>query len=257
MAAHERSPLYTLVVALAVCLVCSLVVSSAAVLLAPRQRANREQERRARVLELIARQPGLGAALGELGSADVREVVIDLASGTVADWVAPDSESRPDAGTPMPPARDLALIGRRPALGTAYVVIDQGRTGLVLLPVYGAGYASVLRGYVALGPDLNTVRGLTFHEHAETPGVGGEVLEDEEWLDAWIGRRVRDDAGRVRIGTSLQELDPDHPDARHLVDAISGATRTTVGVGNLLRFWLGEDGYGPFLRRLAEEGPPR
>lgn len=255
----EPGPLRTLLVALAVCLVCSVVVSSAAVLLAPRQRANRERERRAHVLALIERQPGLGAMLGDVGARDVREVVVELATGTVADWIEPTAlgERSGQGGTALPPDRDIAGLSRRPDLGTAYVVSDGERVALVLLPVYGAGYASTIRGYVALGPDLNTVRGLSFYEHAETPGVGGAVLADPEWLGAWAGRRVRDEAGRVRIGTALQEVVTDGPDAPYLVDAISGATRTTAGVGNLLRFWLGDDGYGPFLRRLAEEGPPR
>lgn len=259
---HDRDPgpLRTLLVAFAVCLVCSLVVSTTAVLLEPRQRANREAARRARVRALIERQPGLGAALGDVGTFDVRELAVDLATGAVATWASPEDvsqRSNSGAGTPLPAERDIAGIGRRPSLGSAYVVADGDRVELVLLPVYGAGYASVIRGYVALGSDLNTVRGVTFHEHGETPGVGGEVLADDEWLDAWVGRRVRDADGRVRIGTSPREVDPASDDAAYLVDAISGATRTTTGVGNLLRFWLGEDGYGPFLGRLATEGPPR
>ncbi|NIP98366.1 MAG: FMN-binding protein, partial [Akkermansiaceae bacterium] len=40
----------------------------------------------------------------------------------------------------------------------------------------------------------------------------------------------------------------------HEVDAISGATRTSTGVTDLLHFWLGPDGYGPYLARLKEEG---
>lgn len=39
----------------------------------------------------------------------------------------------------------------------------------------------------------------------------------------------------------------------HEVDAISGATRTGLGVTNLLHFWLGPNGYGPYLARLKEE----
>lgn len=257
MAERETDPLRTLLVALAVCAACSILVSATAVLLAPRHRENRERERQAHLRALIARQPGLGEMLGDVGRHDVREVVVDLRTGGVADWADPADVPGADAGTPLPPERDPAGIGRRPPLGTAYVVTDGDEVALVLLPVYGAGYASTLRGYVALGPDANTVRGVVFHEHAETPGVGGEVLSDEEWLGAWVGRRVRDADGRVRIGTSLRELEPGSEDAEFMVDAISGATRTTAGVGNALRFWLGDDGYGPFLRRLAEEGLPR
>jgi Na+-transporting NADH:ubiquinone oxidoreductase subunit C len=263
VADREPGPVRTLLVALVVCAACSVIVSSTAVLLAPRQHDNRERERRAHLHALIERQPGLGAMLGGVGQHEVHEIVVDLTTGRVADWVdpadvpPPGTEADPGASTALPAERDIAGIGRRPNLGTAYVVADGDRIALVLLPVYGTGYTSTLRGYVALAGDLDTVRGVSFHEHGETPGVGGEVLSDEEWLGAWTGRRIRDDAGRLRIGTSLRELEPGSSDAAHMVDAISGATRTTVGIGNALRFWLGDDGYGPFLRRIAEEGPPR
>lgn len=259
---REPGPMRTLLVALAVCAICSVLVSSTAVLLAPRHRANRERERRAHILALIESQPGLGEMLRDVGQHDVRELVVDLTAGRVADWVDPADVPRPDEGdeatsTRLPASRDFAGIGRRPNLGTVYVVADGDRLALVLVPVHGAGYASTLRGYVALAGDANTVRGLSYYEHGETPGVGGEVLGDEEWLGEWVGRRVRDEDGRMRIGTSREGTIGEAGDADFKVDAISGATRTTEGVGNMLRFWLGADGYGPFLRRLAEEGPPR
>jgi Na+-transporting NADH:ubiquinone oxidoreductase subunit C len=121
------------------------------------------------------------------------------------------------------------------------------------LPVYGTGYISTLRGYLALDADLNTIRGLSFYEHAETPGLGSEI-ENPRWRELWVGKRARDAAGALRLGVARGAVDPDSPDADFLVDGISGATRTGVGVTNLLRFWLGPDGFGPFLERLAREG---
>ena len=262
MPERDERPLRTLLVALVVCAVCSVLVSTSAALLRPLQRANRERERQAKVVELIERQPGLKAMLDAAEDGDVREVVVELASGDVADWADPAEVAAARADDPassaaIPADRDLAGIGRRPLLSTAYVVRESGRLALVLLPVYGRGYDSTIRGYVALDEDANTVRGVTFYEHGETPGVGGEVLGDEEWLGAWIGRRVRDADGRLRIGTSLRELGPDDPDAAFQVDVVSGATKTSGGVGNLLRFWLGDDGFGPFLQRLAAGEVPR
>jgi Na+-transporting NADH:ubiquinone oxidoreductase subunit C len=45
-------------------------------------------------------------------------------------------------------------------------------------------------------------------------------------------------------------VDPSRPGAKHQIDGLSGATYTTRGVDNLVKFWLGEDGYGPYLRKL-------
>jgi Na+-transporting NADH:ubiquinone oxidoreductase subunit C len=263
VAPPDESPLRTLVVALVVCAVCSIVVSATAVLLAPLQAARRSEARRASLERLIARQPELREMLGEGAEHAVHEVVVDLSSGEVADWMdAADVDVEgalldPARSVAIPKERDLAGLGRRPLLATAVLVEDRGRVAMILLPVHGQGYASTIRGYVALDRDANTLRGVAFHEHGETPGVGGDVLADEDWLAEWQGRRIRDESGRVRIGASIAEVHPDGPDAPYVVDAVTGATRTTMGVGNLLRFWLGDDGFGPFLQRLAREGGAR
>ena len=38
------------------------------------------------------------------------------------------------------------------------------------------------------------------------------------------------------------------------VDGLSGATLTARGVTELVQFWLGDDGFGPYLDRLAAGG---
>ena len=50
--------------------------------------------------------------------------------------------------------------------------------------------------------------------------------------------------------------DPGRPEAKYQVDGISGASITTRGVKNMLRYWLGEDGFGPYLARLKARGGP-
>ena len=103
-------------------------------------------------------------------------------------------------------------------------------------------------GFLALDPDLATIRGLTFYQHGETPGLGGEV-DNPRWKALWPGRIAFDETGepviavaRGRVGTPQQ--DP------HRVDGLAGATLTSRGVTAMLRFWLGEHGYGPYLERL-------
>jgi Na+-transporting NADH:ubiquinone oxidoreductase subunit C len=106
---------------------------------------------------------------------------------------------------------------------------------------------------VCLQGDLTTICGLTFHDHAETPGLGAEV-DNPRWKARWVGRRAFDDAGAIRIEVARGPAGP--PDADPFrVDGISGATITSRGVTHLLHFWLGEHGYGPYLDRLEEERP--
>ena len=75
-------------------------------------------------------------------------------------------------------------------------------------------------------------------------------MDDPEWRDQWQNKQVRDEAGRLRIAVGEGQVDPADPAALYRVDGLSGATRTGQGVTDLLRFWLGEDGFGPFLRRI-------
>lgn len=254
--AAPEGPGRTLVVAASVCLVCSILVSASVQLLKPRQEANRARERERQIAVILARQPALADVLGTLGEVDVRARVVELATGLYADWIDPAeldprrAERDPLQSVELPPERDPAGIGRRANLATVYEIRRAQRLELVVLPVHGSGYADTIRGFLALAPDGNTVLGLGFHEHRETPGLGGEI-EDPEWLALWVGKELRDEEGRIRIGLTMDEVAPAPADAAYTVDGLSGATRTTNAVTNLVRFWVGEDGFAAYLRRIA------
>ncbi len=244
----NEAPAKTLALAFAVALVCAILVSTTAVVLRPRQEANQRAERLAGITEMVAALPGYEAA-----EATVEPVVVELSSGKTAPAIDPykfdPRAAAGDAATSvaLPPAADLAQIGRRPNDALVYLVRRGGALALVILPVYGLGYASTLHGYLALGPDGETVVALKFYEHQETPGLGGKI-DDPAWRAQWQGKKLRDAAGALRVGVAKGRADPEA--APYQVDGISGATRTGRGVTNLLRFWLGSEGFGPFLARL-------
>jgi Na+-transporting NADH:ubiquinone oxidoreductase subunit C len=222
----NESTAKTFGVALLVALVCSLVVSLTAVTLKPRQDANRLGEGAAQLAGLL-----------EFLDAGVPEPrLVDLAAGT-----------DPGTRTELPKARDIAGLESRNDVATVFELRDGRTLRLVILPVVGAGYQSTLEGYLALKADLNTVAALTFYEQDETPGMGARIAE-EAWQARWPGKQVASVDGKIRI-----EVVKGASKSVHEVDGISGATRTGTGVTNLLRFWLGPDGYGPYLERLRKE----
>jgi Na+-transporting NADH:ubiquinone oxidoreductase subunit C len=100
--------------------------------------------------------------------------------------------------------------------------------------------------------DLKTVSGITFYQHGETPGLGGEV-DNPNWKGGWQGKQAFDDAGDVIIQVIKGKVMPGSPDADHQIDGLSGATLTARGVDNLVQFWLGENGYGPYLQQIRED----
>ena len=126
---------------------------------------------------------------------------------------------------------------------------------LVVLPVEGLGLWGTLYGFVALEGDLRTIRGLTFYEHKETPGLGGEV-DNPRWKALWRDRLAFNDDRQPVIRVIKGPAGP-APDAPYSVDGLSGATITSRGVTNLLQFWLGPDALGPYLTRLRDEGGAR
>lgn len=257
-----ESPARTLLIAFLVCAVCSVLVSTTAVFLEPRQRANREREREQKILAIVARQPGLAQLLEDLEGVSLQAHVVELATGEFADHIdaatfdARRAASDPLLGVALLPDRDPARIGRRSRFAVVYLIEAAGRIELVILPIHGSGYASTMYGYLALAGDTNTVAGLSFYEHGETPGLGSEI-EDPDWLDSWHGKLVRDEKGELRLRVAPDEVDPESPTAAHEVDGLTGATRTCNGVTTLLHYWLGEDGFAPFLERVRLKNEKR
>lgn len=243
----------TLLVAFAICIVCSVVVSTAAVVLKPAQEANKTLDRKRNILAAAGMlEPGRSV---EDQFAQVQTRVIDLETGRFTDERSPDSyepvkaAKDPSQSIDLSQEEDIAGIGRRENYALVYLVEDDsGELDKVILPVRGYGLWSTLYGFLALESDMNTIVGLGFYEHGETPGLGGEV-DNPRWKALWPGKQVYRD-GEVEIELVKGSVEPDNPRAEWRVDGLSGATLTSRGVTHLVQFWLGEQGYKPFLNNL-------
>lgn len=253
----EAGTLRTLAVALAVCAVCSAVVTSAVVLLRPYQQAHQSEERTRKIQGLVDQLPGAEEWLGSAGPARLELRAVELGSGAYAPSV--DAEELAEAGDrglacePLPPDRDPAGVGCLPRHAPVYELRREGRIHTVILPVRGQGYLSMMRGYLAVAGDGRQVRGITFTEHEETPGLGSEIT-NPTWQARWKGKALYGEEGAVRIRVVQEPPDPDSPEARYRIHGISGATRTSQGVSELIRFWVGPRAFGPYLDRIRAEG---
>ncbi|RLU03173.1 MAG: Na(+)-translocating NADH-quinone reductase subunit C, partial [Ketobacter sp.] len=151
-------------------------------------------------------------------------------------------------------AIDTASIKRQAKYATVYLAKNKsGEVETIILPVHGYGLWSTLYGFLALKTDANTIVGLGFYEHGETPGLGGEV-DNPKWKSLWPGKEVFDDEGNVDIRLIKGSVDSSTANAEHKVDGLAGATLTSNGVTNLLQFWLGKNGFGPYLEKVKEQG---
>ncbi|WP_289086554.1 Na(+)-translocating NADH-quinone reductase subunit C, partial [uncultured Spongiibacter sp.] len=249
--ANNDSIQKTLLVAVTLCIVCALVVSSAAVLLKPAQVANKALDRKANIL----------AAAGMLSADEsvekqfekVTTRIVNLQTGKFSDQYSPDgfeqSQIAKDPATSIALGEDdTAKIKRRENFAVVYMVEHDGELDKIILPVRGYGLWSTLYGFLALEADANTIAGLGFYQHGETPGLGGEV-DNPKWKAQWVGKEVYKD-GDVEIELVKGGVDPQRPGSEYKVDALSGATLTSNGVTYLLQFWLGERGYKEFLQNV-------
>ncbi len=261
MAKKKETVGKTIQVAFALCIVCSVIVSAAAVSLRPQQALNQELDIKSNILQAAGMsEPGANRERIEELFGRFTPRLVDLRTGQfttpeelgVADVLSYDqyrATDDPNMSTRLSGDQDTANLRRRAHAATVYILEENGETVRVVLPVHGPGLWSTLYGFMSLEGDLNTIEGLGFYDHAETPGLGGEV-DNPRWKSQWVGQKLYDDnksEPQIRLvkgGAS--------PDSEHQIDSLSGATLTARGVENLINFWMGENGFAPFLNNLRD-----
>jgi Na+-transporting NADH:ubiquinone oxidoreductase subunit C len=251
------NPKKTLFVAIMLCLVCSILVSTAAVSLKPLQTSNKKDDIKRNILAVTGLSDQEGS-LDELFSRfEVKLVDLDTGLYAISDIDPVVYDQRKASADPMmsvalPGGQDIAGISRRANMAPVYLLTEGDTIKQVVLPVHGYGLWSTLYGFLSLEGDFNTITGLRFYEHAETPGLGGEV-DNPKWRAKWDGKKVFDEEGNVEIRVIRGYVDAKTADAEHKVDGLSGATLTSNGVTNLLQYWLGDHGFGPYLKNMRSE----
>lgn len=261
----------TLLVAAALCVFCSIFVSYAAVALKPEQEANKQLDKNKSILAAAGLlEPGKKVKDVFQDRIEVRIVNLDTGEYLTEENASTDWEKAivknplgydqrkaakiPGQNEMLDAAIDIAVIKRQPKYVTVYLAKDaQGQVETIILPVNGYGLWSTLYGFLALKTDATTVVGLGFYEHAETPGLGGEV-DNPKWKAVWPGKQAFDESGKVAIHLIKGAVDQASPQAKHQIDGLAGATLTSRGVTNLIHYWLGSNGFGPYLAKVKEQG---
>lgn len=246
-------PFYTVLI---LAFVCSALVAGAAVGLRPLQDANRILDRKKHILYAA----GLYAENRSIDEmfAPIETRVIELATGSFVpeDTIRPESYQQlkaalsDDTGRRLSSDEDIARLRRLEKYSLVYLVKYGSEIRQIVLPVRGKGLWSTMYAYVAVDSDLTTIHGISFYEHGETPGLGGEI-ENTVWQDSWRGKKVYTDSGTV--GIKLAKGKAPGEEADHHIDGLSGATLTSIGVGNLMEFWFGEQGFKPFFTQLKKK----
>lgn len=261
----------TVAVALSLCLVGAIVVSGSAVILRPLQDWNKSKDEKVNILE-VAELYQKGTDV-EAAFKNVEPRIVDLATGdyvkdvdpaTYDQWKAAKDPAQSEA---IPANKDIASIKRKPKYAKVYLVKEGDKLKSVILPVNGYGLWSTMFGFMALEADGETVVGMNLYDQAETPGLGGEVV-NPKWKALWKGKKVYNfsgkevhesnlsekgqtiEIGEVALGLVKGSVDPSKPGSEYQVDALAGATLTSRGVSNLVQYWMSKEGYGLYLAKL-------
>jgi len=259
----KDTPIRALLTVLVTAVVCSFFVSASVVLLRPIQLNNKLLERSGNVLALTGLLPPDGEVdddelLQLYKSLDARVVdidAIDLDSGyDPYTFDTRKATTDPELSVAIPPAEDIASLGRRSRYQTIYLVWRDDELQRIVLPVRGAGMWSMLYGYIALESDFNTIAGMLFYEQNETPGLGDQIAKPH-WQAKWVGKKLYEDSDQVLFHVAEGPVEAGASGAEYEVDALTGATVTANAVTALIRYWFGPDGYGPLLSRLRENPP--
>jgi Na+-transporting NADH:ubiquinone oxidoreductase subunit C len=247
-----------------VCLVCAIVVSGAAVSLKPQRLANKELDRNKNILiaaglfeEDVTAESEIDTLFKEfeIKVVDLQEqrfLVESEALTAGIDVVAYDQRKAskdPATSIMLTTKEDIASINRRARYSVVYLLKKDGKLDRIVLPIHGYGLWSTLYGFIALQGDGSTVSGITFYEHQETAGLGGEV-DNPAWKALWPGKKIYDAEHQVALKVIKGAVNPASPSARFQVDGLSGATLTSRGVQNLVAYWLGDHAFGPILKNL-------
>lgn len=239
---NPAKPFYSVLV---LAFVCSALVAGAAVGLRPQQEANKELDRKKHILyaaNLYEKDKPIDELFGPIETR-----IIELASGEFVD----DEIALPGPFRQLSDDQDFAKLRKLEKYSSVYLVKNGDQIEQVVLPVRGKGLWSTMYAYVALDGDLSTIRGVSFYEHGETPGLGGEI-ENSRWQEGWHGKEVYKDNGDVGL-TFVKPGAGAESEASYQIDGLSGATLTTKGVNGLMEFWFGDHGFKPFLTHLKNK----
>ncbi len=235
---------------------CSLLVSGAAVGLRPLQEENKLLDRKKNILLAAGLYQEETPVEQQFSGIETRIIELETGEFVTPDTITPEKYDQlnaamsSDLGRAVNKEEDIAGIRRIEKYSLVYLVLEDESVQRIILPIRGKGLWSTLYGYIAIDKDLTTIKGISFYEHGETPGLGGEI-ENPRWQSGWQDKKIYDDSYEevIRIGGKGEAQSEIHQ-----VDGISGATITVDGVDDLITFWFGENGFKPFLAQLKENG---
>ena len=251
---NKDSALNIAFVGIGLCLLCSAIISIIAIQLKSIQNENVVKDMQKKIVSSAGLQLEYGSV--ENAMMNIKTIVVDLDQGKIVD-INPNSyelskELREEGKYKFLSAEnDIASIKKREKYSKVFIEYKDDKINTLILPVRGYGLWGILYGYLAIKSDFNTVAGLEFYEHKETPGLGAEI-DNPKWKALWKGKKIYQENGEVSLKVIKGNVLASSDNVNYEVDGLSGATLTCNGVTNLIAYWMGSDGFLNFINNLRE-----
>jgi Na+-transporting NADH:ubiquinone oxidoreductase subunit C len=235
---HKNS--YVFIFAASVTVICSLLLASAATLLKDRQQENIKLDMQKNIL--------VSAGYVTEDKEFTRAEILNLYDKNIASMVINNSGESVEGKTveQLDRKKDTNLL-------PLYYSQEGDEIKSYILPISGKGLWSTIYGYLALERDVNTVMGITFYQHGETPGLGGEIVQN--WFRSnFVGKKIYSPEGELVSITVIKgkvEGTVAESEQYHYVDGISGSTLTGNGLNNFLMTDLKK--YEPFFNKIRSK----
>lgn len=248
----------TIAVALSLCFVCAILVSFAAVALRPMQIENKAMDMKKNILD-VAGLLEEGTDIHQAFADQIEEKLVNIETGDyVEDMDAVAYDQRKAAKDPaqniaIATSDDIASIKRKAKIAKVYLVKKGDAIQLIILPMHGYGLWSTMYGFLALEADGQTVKSINFYDQAETPGLGGEVV-NSNWRALWEGKKVYNETGEPVLSLIKGVVNTDKAGSEFQVDGLAGATLTSNGVSNLVKYWMSKQGFATYLDKVRTKG---
>lgn len=237
---NRNSNVYTVIYATVLTLLVAVLLTVAAVGLAPQQKANSDNEKKQQILSAVA-----GPLQKEVTLENAAEIWNELQMEQNLLAVDINGAQKEGVNVFEVVAKQQFSKGmvKDDATLPVYCANVNGNTYYIMC-MYGAGLWDAIWGYIAVDAQGQVV-GCSFDHAGETAGLGAKIKDDPKFAEAFVGKNIWKDGELASVAVTKPGKANPYVAGGETIDCITGATKTSDCVSAMVYQSL--SGYKNFL----------